>query len=178
VLASLSHLSDRFSAHRFLLVGWSFGGAPCFEASARDTRVRGVATVASQTAQTEGIEKLPPRPLLLLHGSDDSVLSPLCAHRLYDAYSRAARRSGKPGDNAGLKLFEGDDHGLTRHSEEAETALFEFAQRTLGVSLMDVPATVSGEEREGMKRANLVGDLEDRIESMERGHDLEGPERI
>ncbi|KAG8845973.1 hypothetical protein FRB96_002199 [Tulasnella sp. 330] len=90
----------------------------------KDDRIVGVATVASQTAHTFGISRLPPRPVLLIHGTGDNVLSHACSKRLYDMY----------GDDLGektLKLFDGDDHHLTQNAYEVEHMLFEFVQSVL-----------------------------------------------
>jgi dienelactone hydrolase len=176
VLASLDHLEHTYGVQRVVLVGWSYGGAPCFETAAKDkSRVSGVATIASQTAHTEGIAELPPRPVLLMHGTDDGVLSPLCSEKLYDEYGRAAeaRGVGKHRENKGermIRLFKGDDHGLTKHANEVEKALFEFVERALGVKSM----VESAELEEQIKNQNLVGSRRDRVSSMERGLDLDG----
>ncbi|EEP76591.1 conserved hypothetical protein [Uncinocarpus reesii 1704] len=104
VLASFTYLSKHCSSTKFVLVGWSFGGSPCFTVAARDPeRVRGIATVASQTAGTSGVRKLSPRPLLLLHGTGDTVLAPTW-----------------------------DDHGLTKNAPKAEKLIFDFAASCLG----------------------------------------------
>lgn len=163
VLTSLDYLSERFSCSRFLLVGWSFGGAPCFTASARDGRVAGVATVASQTAETEGIKELSPRPVLLIHGTGDSCLSSRCSKMLYEMYG-----SEGSGDRE-LRLFEGDDHGLTRNAGEVERMIFEFAERKV------FPGRKVEGEREGqrLKKENLTGDKRQRVETMKEGHDLD-----
>ncbi|KAJ5898732.1 hypothetical protein N7504_009020 [Penicillium tannophilum] len=63
------------------------------------TRVLGVVAIASQVAGTEGIKSLAPRPLLLLHGEDDTVLSPSCSETLFHRY-------GNGGDRR-MRLFPG-----------------------------------------------------------------------
>lgn len=102
----MDYLRDHFQAQHFVLVGWSFGGAPCFTVAAKEKeRVLGVATVASQTAETEGIAQLAPRPVLLLHGTGDTTLSPRCAHNLYRMYG------DRPDGQREVRLFEGDTMG-------------------------------------------------------------------
>ncbi|KAI4172406.1 MAG: hypothetical protein LQ346_008604, partial [Caloplaca aetnensis] len=54
VHAAMNYLENTHSVTRFVLVGWSFGGAPVFTVGGSDPRVVGCATVASQTAETEG----------------------------------------------------------------------------------------------------------------------------
>jgi predicted esterase len=113
VLAAMSELEESYQAKSFVLVSWSFGG--------QDKRVVGCATVASQTAEMEGIRSLAPRPILLLHGTGDRTLTPSCSERLYSMY-------GSNGDRE-LKLFDRDDHALTRNSLEAEQLIGGFILR-------------------------------------------------
>lgn len=127
-MAAMDYLAGEFSSKHFLLVGWSFGGSPCFTVAAKDpNRVAGVTTVASQTAQTaqtDGVTMLSPRPLLLLHGTGDTCLSSRCSQSLFEAYGQSGKKE--------LKLFDGDDHGLSRNAVQVEKLTFQFAARTLG----------------------------------------------
>ncbi len=94
---------------RVALIGWSFGGAVVIGAGVANPTVVGVATVASQTYGADLVGRLAPKPLLLLHGTADRVLSDACSRRLY-------ARAGEPKE---LVLYPGDDHGLTRHAPQA-----------------------------------------------------------
>ncbi|KAG7290067.1 hypothetical protein NEMBOFW57_000059 [Staphylotrichum longicolle] len=96
--AGMAYLRDMYGLDRFVLVGWSFGGAVVFSAAGDDERVVGCAAVASQTADADGIRKLRPRPLLLLHGSGDNTLSVGCSQRLWHMYGDGDRM---------LQVFEG-----------------------------------------------------------------------
>jgi dienelactone hydrolase len=160
VKAGMKYLQDMYGLDRFVLVGWSFGGAPVFTVGGEDQRVVGCATVASQTAETEGIRRLAPRPVLLLHGTGDSTLSPWCSQRLYDMY-------GNKGDRK-LELFEDDNHALSRNAGRAEAMLCEFIARCAGL-------TIDGKERENVVSQELVDDTE-RIDLMKKGGDLREPE--
>lgn len=161
VIASFNYLSQHYNSSRFVVVGWSFGGSPCFTVAAQEPdRVRGIATVASQTANTDGVSKMRPRPLLLLHGTGDNVLSPTCSESLYQSYGGDGQRE--------LKLFEGDDHGLTQNAPEVEKLIFDFAARCLGFERLLDKRT---EEQAGQ---DLVESKEGRVKEMEQGHDLEG----
>jgi hypothetical protein len=165
VLASMDSLAARFGSTQFVLVGWSFGGAPCFTVAAREpTRVVGVATVASQTAETDGVAQLAPRPLLLLHGTGDTTLSPRCAQSLYHAYGE------HPKGQREMRLFDGDDHGLTKNAVEVEKLIFGFAARCLGLHV-----DTAAEEKAGR---DLVGSVEERVREMQEGHDLENGEHL
>lgn len=150
VRACIDYLSSQYTTTRVVLVGWSFGGSPCFTVAATDPeRVMGVATIASQTAATEGIQRLRPRPVLLLHGTEDTCLSPSCAERLYDAYGAG------PGKRE-LRMFDGDDHGLTKHAVQAEKMLFDFIARTLGFDAMLDDDYVGEQARKDLDRKSVV----------------------
>jgi pimeloyl-ACP methyl ester carboxylesterase len=154
VLAAMNELEDAYQIRKFVLVGWSFGGAPVFTVGGQDKRVVGCATIASQTAETDGIRSLAPRPVLLLHGTGDRTLSPSCSERLYAMYDSNGDRE--------VKLFDGDDHALTRNSLEAEQLIGGFILRCAG---LDPQA-----EADGLSE-KLVGD-EEKVELMKKGGDL------
>ncbi|ROT40560.1 alpha/beta-hydrolase [Sodiomyces alkalinus F11] len=160
VRAAMAYLEDMYGLNRFILVGWSFGGAPVFTVAGGDKRVVGCATVASQTAETEGIRKLAPRPLLLLHGTADRTLSSTCSERLFSMYGD--RRNGR------LQLFEGDNHVLSGNAQAAEAMLCDFIASCAGLRI--------GEEEHAMVvEEELIQDGE-RKSLMKRGGDLRAPE--
>lgn len=161
VKAAMDHLQNEYSVSRFVLTGWSFGGAPVFTVGGNDTRVVGCATVASQTADTDGVKHLSPRPLLLLHGTGDKTLSPSCSERLFKMYGTKGERE--------LKLFDGDDHALTQNSLKAEEMLCSFIMKCAGAEIGDGESKIMEED--------LVGDG-DRADLMKRGGDLKGGESI
>ncbi|CAD0091660.1 unnamed protein product [Aureobasidium vineae] len=163
VLAAMDYLQAQHNVKRFVLIGWSFGGAPVFTVGGQDSRVVGCATVASQTAETEGIRAIGRRsvPVLLLHGTGDRILSSQCSERLYNMYGSKGQRKAH--------YFDGDDHALTRNSAEAEKMLCEFITGIAGLKLESV-------EREMVNRS-LV-DEGDKTEAMKRGGDLRGAESI
>jgi hypothetical protein len=97
----------------------------------------------------------------LLHGTGDQTLDCHCSRSLYQAY-------GKDGDRT-LKLFEGDDHALTKNSREAEELLCAFIAKCADVD-------ISGQEREHVLQKTLTEDS-DKVDLMKKGGDLEG-ERI
>ena len=163
VQAAMNHLEREHAVSRFVLVGWSFGGAPVFTVAGGDARVVGCATVASQTAGTEGVARVAPRPVLLLHGTADRTLSPECSRRLYGAYGTGGERV--------IRLFEGDDHALTRNSGVVEELLCRFVVRLAGVRGGD------GDGERGVLGESLVGE-EEKVELMRKGGDLRGGERV
>ena len=92
----------------------------CPTAGVRSARVVAVATVGAQTAGTGAIGRLAPRPLLVLHGTADPILSDRCAR---DLYARAA----EPKE---LGLYAGDGHGLEHHQTDVLDRLVAW---TIGV---------------------------------------------
>lgn len=122
----------------------------------QDDRVVGCATIASQTAETVGVATVGSKglPLMLLHGTGDKTLSHSCSERLYETYQRHAR------ENLGfLKLFEGDDHALTKYSLQVEFMLCSFVMKCVGEEV------AQDEDAEVLRRL-LVSD-EERIMLME-----------
>lgn len=101
-----------------------------------------------------------PRPLLLLHGTGDQVLSASCSQALFEMYGTEGQRN--------LKLFDGDDHGLTRNAPEVEKVIFEFVARTLGFE------SVLSDETVRQAGIDLVESVGGRVKEMEEGRDLEG----
>ncbi|KAK3301800.1 Alpha/Beta hydrolase protein [Chaetomium strumarium] len=165
VRAAMAYLGDMYGLDRFVLVGWSFGGAVVYTVGGGEEegrrKVVGAATIASQTADAvEGIRRMRPRPVMLLHGSGDNTLGVGCSQRLYHEYGAGDRT---------LHVFEGDNHSLSGNAEEAEEMLCEFVARCAGVR-------VGPQERRDVVGAELVEDGE-RHELMERGGDLRAPER-
>lgn len=161
VQAAMKYLETGYGLSRFVLVGWSFGGAPVFTLGGRDERVVGCATVASQTAETDGIRNAASKPVLLMHGTGDKTLSYSFSQRLYDEYGTKGERE--------LKLFDGDNHALTRNASEAETRLCQFVMKCAGVE-------IGGAEQE-MVREELIG-KKHRVGLMKEGGDLKGGEKV
>ena len=137
-----------------MLIGWSFGGAPVFTVAGDDEQVVGCATVASQTAGTEGTERLAPRPVMLLHGKSDRTLGWWCSESLFRRYGDGGERE--------LRLFEGN-------AKVAEEMLCWFVMRCAGVEGQRGGGEVVGEE--------VVGDGE-RMELMGKAGDLGGEEGV
>jgi hypothetical protein len=161
VLAAMEELESGYGIKKFVLVGWSFGGTPVFCIGGSDKRVVGCVTIASQTAETEGVRKLAPKPLLLLHGTRDRTLSKGCSQSLYERY-------GENGDRS-LHLFPGDDHALTRNSLEAEQLIGGFILKCAGIKPEKGDESVLAEK--------LVQD-DEKVELMKRGGDLRGNESV
>jgi dienelactone hydrolase len=161
VLAAMDFLQRALGIGRFVLVGWSFGGAPVMAVGGQDDRVVGCATIASQSAETEGIERIAAKslPLLLLHGTGDRTETASCSERLLERYQQHAK------DDMGfLHLFDDDDHALTKNSSKAEAMLCAFVMRCAGVEITESEDSV-------VLRTSLVAE-EERVKLMEEAGDL------
>ena len=93
---------------RAALVGHSFGGAVAINAGTLSPMVTTVVAVSSQLAGAHVVAELAPRPLLLLHGTADTILPHECSERIYER----AREPRK------LKLFPGVGHRFTEAADE------------------------------------------------------------
>lgn len=90
------------------LVGHSFGGAVVINAGTLSPSVTAVVAISTQLAGAHGVSELAPKPLLLVHGTADTILPDQCSRMLYD-------RAGEP---KMLKLFDGADHRLSNCGDE------------------------------------------------------------
>ncbi len=103
------------------LLGHSFGGAVVIEAGARRQAVTGVVTLATQTAGIASADRLAPRPLLLIHGVDDTRLPSSCSEWVY----------ARAGDPKALMLISGATHSLRQARETVRTRVLDFLVDTL-----------------------------------------------
>jgi pimeloyl-ACP methyl ester carboxylesterase len=122
VLAGCSFLSG-IGASGIVLVGHSFGAAVVIKAGQFSPRVSGVVAMSPQLYGTREVEQLG-RPLLLIHGTEDSILSHEASEDIY-------RRALDPKE---VVLLEGDGHGLYRSRATIDEILLEW-----------IPARLAGE---------------------------------
>jgi alpha-beta hydrolase superfamily lysophospholipase len=109
-LATLTFLKG-VGHERAALIGHSFGGAVVINAGTLSPLVTTVVAVSSQLAGAHVVSELAPKPLLLIHGTADTVLPDQCSRTLYE-------RAGEPKT---LKLLDGADHRLSNHGDELST---------------------------------------------------------
>jgi pimeloyl-ACP methyl ester carboxylesterase len=121
VVMGIGYLGTR-GRSRVILVGHSFGGIVVIAAAGVCREVIAVAALSSQTAGAAAVGRIAPRPLLLMHGTDDDVLPDRCSRELY-------RLAGEP---RSLKLYEGCGHGLDECRQAVETDLLTW--------ILEVPA--------------------------------------
>jgi fermentation-respiration switch protein FrsA (DUF1100 family) len=120
VLAGVSFIKA-IGALRIALVGHSFGGAVVIKAGELSDLVSGVAALSPQLYGTRTVDRLAPRSLLLVHGTDDTILD---AEASRDIYSRALEPKQ-------MVLYEGAGHGLTQCRDELADLLTRWLQEAL-----------------------------------------------
>ncbi len=124
-------LGVEFLAHegiqRVALVGHSFGGAVVIAAAAVSERVGAVVPMSTQTYGTDLAPRLAPRPLLLVHGTNDEVLPDACSRQVF-------ARAGEPKE---LRLYRGARHGLDEVREELLDLLVSWIPARLGEPGLD-----------------------------------------
>jgi pimeloyl-ACP methyl ester carboxylesterase len=121
VLAGLHFLESR-GARAAALVGHSFGGAVVIQAAAVSPLVRGVAPLSTQSYGADPASRLSPRcSVLLMHGTDDEVLSPDCSRFVYDVAGEPKR----------LVLLPGARHGLDEAADEVYSGVLDWILATL-----------------------------------------------
>ena len=106
-MAGLAFLKGTGYEH-VALIGHSFGGAVAINASTLSPSVATVIAISSQLAGAHVIDEVAPRPLLLIHGTADTILSHESSERLYE-------RAREPKT---LKLFAGAEHRMTEVGDE------------------------------------------------------------
>ena len=111
-VAAACDLAARAGGEHFVTVGHSFGGAVAVGAAiALPAHVRGVVTLATQSAGCEAAEQLWPRPLLLLHGDRDEILPVMCSE-VVSELAGGGELVVLPG--AGHLLNQGDSNQVVR----------------------------------------------------------------
>ena len=108
---------------RVALVGHSFGGAVVIAAAPYNDKVVAVAGLSSQSAGAQRVADIAPRPLLLIHGTDDAILPPRASQFIYDLAQQPKE----------LRYFEGTGHGLMECREELDELLFGWLKEKLEV---------------------------------------------
>jgi fermentation-respiration switch protein FrsA (DUF1100 family) len=111
----------REGATEVAIVGHSFGGAVVISAAAVSPHVKAVVPMSSQTYGTELTPKVAPRPMLLIHGTADTVLSANCSRQIY----RAAKEPKE------IKLYPGAGHGLDEVRQEVLDLLVSWIPQKL-----------------------------------------------
>lgn len=104
---------------KVILAGHSFGGAVVISAGAISDDVVSVIAMSSQTMGTDLVSRLSPKPLYLLHGTSDEILSDECSRELY-------RRASEPKE---MKLYPGCRHGLDQCMDEVDKDVMNWIKK-------------------------------------------------
>ncbi len=129
MLAALSFLQGIGATH-VIAVGASFGGAVAIRAGILSPLVSGVATLASQTLGAQDVERLAPKPILIMHGTEDSVLGPHNAQNIYN-WAKEPKE---------LVLYPGADHDLRLCKEELHVKLLDWLADKVGPDSLSAPS--------------------------------------
>jgi len=78
------HFLNGLQIDRVAVVGHSFGGAVAIMAGVMSPEVKAVVGLSSQTFGAQLVERLAPKPLLLIHGQRDRNLTFRCSQQIYD----------------------------------------------------------------------------------------------
>jgi pimeloyl-ACP methyl ester carboxylesterase len=106
-LAALTFLKGT-GHRRTTLIGHSFGGAVAINAGTLGSTVSGVIAISSQLAGAHVAGDLAPKPLLLIHGTADTILSHQCSEMIYE-------RAGEPKQ---IRLFPNGGHILNEVADD------------------------------------------------------------
>ena len=102
------------------LVGHSLGGAVVIKAAAASPNiVRTVVTLSTQSyGAAESVSKLGQKgcSILLIHGTNDDILSPMCSSYVYNKASNPKH----------IILFEGASHGLDEAADETYRSIYQW----------------------------------------------------
>lgn len=121
VLAGIYFLQDQ-GYDRIALVGHSFGGAVVVASAPLSEAVVTVVGLASQSYGAQYANMVAPRPLLLVHGEDDTRLGPHCSKFINDLAEEPKE----------LVLYPGAGHTLRECREELHPLLKNWLLEKLG----------------------------------------------
>ena len=123
-LLGVQYLVRQLGYGAVALVGHSFGGAVVVSAGALSDEVVAVVAMSSQTYGTDLAPRVSPRPLLVLHGTADEILSDACSKNIYD-------RAQEPKENL---LYPGCRHGLDECRDQVDADVVRWLVKHLSAA--------------------------------------------
>jgi alpha-beta hydrolase superfamily lysophospholipase len=108
-------------ARRLVIVGHSFGGAVAIRVGELADGVVAVAALSSQLSGAEYVDRLSPKPLLLVHGGADDILDDEASQLIYERALEPKR----------LVIYPETGHGLAESAEEVYTLLLDWIAEQL-----------------------------------------------
>ena len=124
VLLGIEYLKN-LGKTKVVLVGHSFGGAVVISAGIISDAVIAVAALSSQTSGAENASLLSPKPLLLIHGTDDEILPSSCSLYIY-------QKAQEPKE---IILYKGCLHGLDQCREEVDRDLTRWLKEVFEIEI-------------------------------------------
>ncbi len=106
---------------RIALVGHSFGGAVVISAAPLSPLVKAVVALSSQTAGAVRADQVSPRPLLLVHGEEDTRLPADCSRQIF-AWAKQPKE---------LVLYPDAGHGLMQCKDQLRELLADWLVQRL-----------------------------------------------
>lgn len=106
---------------RIVVVGHGSGALGAVQAGQAFPAVTAVAAIAPAPFAAEGVERLSPKPLLVLHGTADAHVPTQVARDML----------GRAGEPKRIYYYQGADHSLAQAAESVSTELGEWLQEQL-----------------------------------------------
>ena len=118
---------------RIALVGHSFSGAVVISVAPLSRAIVAVVALASQTLGANSVAHIHPRPLLLVHGTQDQRLNCYCSEQIYSW-------AKKPKE---LVILEGASHGLWECKDDLLPLLHRWLTDKLSANVLKAGDSVN-----------------------------------
>ena len=116
------HFLKGLKIDRIVLAGHSFGAAVAIMAGTLSPEVKAVVGLSSQTLGAQVVDRLAPKPLLLIHGQRDRNLPVRCSHQIYE-WAKEPKE---------LVIYQGSGHFLRECHQELHDLLKDWLVDKVG----------------------------------------------